>query len=309
MKILIYGAGVIGSIFAYMLKSGGNEITVLARGERLKQLRNNGIIIHDELFKKQYHTEIDVTELLSPEDYYDIVFIIMPRHQTSDILPILAKNTKIPSYLFVGNNVTGAKEYSQALGKNRILLGFGGSGGYRKDGKVISAYVEDCILYVGEIDGQISKRVQKIKKVLEESKIKVETPKSIDAWLKTHAALISALALGSKAARNKSSILGNEDQLIKKSILAFQENLKALKELKIPILPSKYKYLKNFPKKLIARKIKNLINSDFGRIVLSGHANSAQEEMKRIIDDFNQLVKDVKSSRTVNKELYSLCYK
>ena len=163
MKILIYGAGVIGSIFAYMLKIGKNEVKILARGKRLEELRTNGIIINDEIFEKEYQTKIDVVEQLAPEDYYDVVFIIMPRHQTSNILRILANNTKVPTYLFVGNNVTGAKEYSQALGKERILLGFGGPGGYRENGKVIAAYVEYCILYFGEIDCQISKRIQDIK--------------------------------------------------------------------------------------------------------------------------------------------------
>ncbi len=34
MKILVYGAGVIDSIFAGKLALAGNEITVLARGKR-----------------------------------------------------------------------------------------------------------------------------------------------------------------------------------------------------------------------------------------------------------------------------------
>jgi ketopantoate reductase len=34
MKILIYGAGVIGSIFAWKLTKNGYDITVLARGDR-----------------------------------------------------------------------------------------------------------------------------------------------------------------------------------------------------------------------------------------------------------------------------------
>jgi 2-dehydropantoate 2-reductase len=44
MKILIYGAGVIGSIFAGKLAQKGYDITVLARNNRYKEIEDNGII-------------------------------------------------------------------------------------------------------------------------------------------------------------------------------------------------------------------------------------------------------------------------
>lgn len=45
MRILIYGAGVISSIFAGMLAASGKDVTVLARGKRLEELRQNGIVL------------------------------------------------------------------------------------------------------------------------------------------------------------------------------------------------------------------------------------------------------------------------
>ena len=45
MRILIYGAGVIGSIFAGRLAASGEDITVLARGKRLEQLKQNGVVL------------------------------------------------------------------------------------------------------------------------------------------------------------------------------------------------------------------------------------------------------------------------
>lgn len=43
-KILIYGAGVIGSIYAARLSEYGYNVTVLARGKRLSELRKNGLL-------------------------------------------------------------------------------------------------------------------------------------------------------------------------------------------------------------------------------------------------------------------------
>jgi len=45
MKILIYGAGVIGSIFAVKLSLSGENVTVLARGKRLEEIRDTGIVL------------------------------------------------------------------------------------------------------------------------------------------------------------------------------------------------------------------------------------------------------------------------
>lgn len=45
MRILIYGAGVIGSIFAGRLVASGQDITVLAQGKRLSELSQNGIVL------------------------------------------------------------------------------------------------------------------------------------------------------------------------------------------------------------------------------------------------------------------------
>lgn len=46
MRILVYGAGVLGSYLAHVLVRGGNEVTVLARGKRAEQLNNDGLVIH-----------------------------------------------------------------------------------------------------------------------------------------------------------------------------------------------------------------------------------------------------------------------
>ena len=44
MKILIYGAGVIGSLYAALLSEAGYNVSVYARGKRLESLRNNGLL-------------------------------------------------------------------------------------------------------------------------------------------------------------------------------------------------------------------------------------------------------------------------
>ena len=43
MRILIYGAGVIGSLYGALLAEAGYDVSVYARGRRLKNLTRDGL--------------------------------------------------------------------------------------------------------------------------------------------------------------------------------------------------------------------------------------------------------------------------
>jgi 2-dehydropantoate 2-reductase len=164
------------------------------------------------------------------------------------------------------------------------------------------------ILYVGELDGTISERILNIEKIFVDSGITVDISENIDAWLKTHMALIAPLAMASYTAQKQNKRFGEVEELIKLSLVAFRENMKALKKLGIPILPKKFKVLGWIPKFIIIKKLRDLLNSDFGRIALSGHADSAHDEMKRLVEDFRELVKDVRTNLDANSTLYKLSF-
>lgn len=47
MPVLVFGAGVIGSLYAAKLHATGHEVVVLARGSRLEVLRRDGLLLED----------------------------------------------------------------------------------------------------------------------------------------------------------------------------------------------------------------------------------------------------------------------
>jgi ketopantoate reductase len=60
MKILVYGAGVLGSYLAHALLRGGNDVTLLARGKRMRELQESGLVIRHYL---QCRTTVDKIRL------------------------------------------------------------------------------------------------------------------------------------------------------------------------------------------------------------------------------------------------------
>ena len=52
MRVLIFGAGVIGSLYASYLSRNGCETAILARGHRLVELREKGL-----LYRKGSHVK------------------------------------------------------------------------------------------------------------------------------------------------------------------------------------------------------------------------------------------------------------
>jgi 2-dehydropantoate 2-reductase len=43
VKLLVYGAGVLGSQFAVRMHEAGHDVTLVARGDRLDALRRHGV--------------------------------------------------------------------------------------------------------------------------------------------------------------------------------------------------------------------------------------------------------------------------
>jgi 2-dehydropantoate 2-reductase len=127
MQILVYGAGVLGSLYAARLQEAGQHVSLLARGQRLQDIREHGIVLEDVLSGQTTTTHVKVVEELRPEDQYDLAVVIMGKHQVAAIFPQLAANQLIPTVLFLHNNAAGPQAMVEVLGQGRVLLGFAGT--------------------------------------------------------------------------------------------------------------------------------------------------------------------------------------
>ncbi len=75
MKILVFGAGVLGCNLARNLFRAGKDVTLLARGNWAEEIKNNGLRIKNRFLPRTSVSRVSVATELKPDDEYDVIFV------------------------------------------------------------------------------------------------------------------------------------------------------------------------------------------------------------------------------------------
>ena len=291
MKILVFGAGVLGSVYAARLAEAGEDVTILARGERLSQIEQHGIVLARIPGNKMSVTRVKTCAQLNPEDAYDLIIVLVRRNQLEEVLPHLAANQNSPHILFMTNNVSGPDVLTTSLGKERVLLGFAGAGGTR--GKFIVRYRTTSswlqVTTIGELNGRNTLRVRKIAEMLRRAGFPVVTCSNMDAWLKVHAALVSPVANAIYLANGSTLRLSRTRDGLVLLIRAVKEGFRVLRRLGYPLVPLRLWLLALLPEPLLVFLLKYGLATHKAELLLASHANAARDEMGLLAEEFHQL--------------------
>ena len=135
MRILVFGTGVIGSLYGALLAEAGYDVSVYARGRRLESLTQDGLIVKrkGEIRK----VPIQVLSAIEPEDRYDLVFLTVRENQLHSALKELRQNGS-PTIVTMVNSLETYDQWEAICGEGRIIPAFPGAGG-GFDGLEVSA--------------------------------------------------------------------------------------------------------------------------------------------------------------------------
>lgn len=289
MKILVYGAGVIGCELAHELIKGGNQVTLLARGAWKEHLEQNGLVIRHVVQFKTTTDPIQIIDQLNPQDDFDLIFITMQFTQIQKVLHILADN--ISRYLvFVGNNMDAEgtlKALTNISSTKEIAFGFQGSGGRREKSKVISFHTRPRMV-VGALHGSLSPAFQDLlKKAFQGTNYQLKWEKDMDAWLKCHMAFILPIAYVcyAKGYTLKHATRQQLNAIVDATIEAHQ----VLKKLGIPIRPDGEEEYFTEERQKCYRLLWIMAKTPLGRLVASDHCRNAVSEMTALDEAFEKL--------------------
>jgi 2-dehydropantoate 2-reductase len=156
MKILFYGAGVIGSIYSAKLYKRGIDVTLLARGKRYGSLKQNGVIINDVSCGEQIVSKLPLIQQLSPDDFYDLIIVTVRLDQLDSIKTSLKQNTACRAIMFMLNNPDNSEQLRGELFGKNIILGFPGAGGTYSNDQIDYVQIKEQKTTIGDIGGRIS---------------------------------------------------------------------------------------------------------------------------------------------------------
>ena len=120
LRIAVFGAGKIGSTFAFQLALiGRHDVTVIARpgSVRLEQLRRDEAIID----VKGGRASVRVADTLDEQTPYDLVIVTLLAHQTDAVLPALQRSAA-NCIQFMFNNFQ-PERLQEAVGVERCSFG------------------------------------------------------------------------------------------------------------------------------------------------------------------------------------------
>ena len=297
MKILVYGAGVIGSYLAHVLCTAGNDVTVLARGAWKEALENNGLRIKHHLQRKETLDHPKVIGDISEDDTYDAAFAVMPYHRMGAILEPLAK-LRAPLVVLVGNNTSPAAMQETILKERvcekQVLFGFQVTAGKRDipKGLLICERAGAGTMDIGGLSSLPDEATrEKLNAAFAGTGYQLHWQPDMEAYLYCHLAAI--LPIGYLAYACDGDMCSSTCGQRKLMRLASREAYALLKKQGIPILPKgDERFYQPGIRGLLMQFLYFVMakNKTIGDLVACEHCRNAWEEMKMLDEAFEAVI-------------------
>jgi len=286
MKILIFGSGVIGSIYAARLYEAKYDVTLLARGTRYEELNRNGVRIRNIITGKQTTSPIPCIGELTPTDAYDLVIVAVRLDQLDSIIPVLKANPVCPLILFLVNNPTGTPHLVYDLDPKHILMGFPGVGGIYCEDRIDYIQIKQQKTTIGEINGQKTTCIKEIRTILENAHFTVDISDDMPAWLKTHAVFISCMTAAIMQENGDSTQLSKKRRSVSAMVNSIREGFSACKATGLTIRPMNLKIIfMIMPRWFSILYWQHALKGKTGTLAIAPHANAATGEMRLLAEE------------------------
>ncbi|PQP88580.1 ketopantoate reductase family protein [Paenibacillus sp. AR247] len=297
-RILIFGAGVIGSMYAMKLIEAGFDVTLFAHSKRFKSLSENGLQYKEKGSVKSI--QVKVIDTLENDDIYDFIFVTV-RYDRSESALLALKDNQSKHIVTMTSNSIGFSSWLDIVG-DRLLPAFPGFGGQMKDGVLHARFLPKIIAATafGEVNGEVTERIEKLAKLFKTAKLPYVIKKDMQAYLITHSvsdiAMLSVLHSEDKITDKKTVRTRKTARQITVTLKAY---LRAIQKAGVSIDPPMLKMvLKFFPNLLLDLFFMTWLRTKMVRdMMLPDYANRANNEIVQLSHDLMKFLsqKDIKS--------------
>ncbi len=285
-RLLIFGAGVIGSVYALRFAQYGLDVTVLARGKRLDELKRNGLRYNDNGTIK--HISIKTIGKLEDDDVYDYIFVPVRYDQAESALTVIRNNQS--KTIVTLTNTMGYDHWLEIVG-DRLLPGFPGAGGDIKENVLYAQFGSEKHqgTIFGEINGMVTERVKELSKIFETVDLQYAIQKNILAFHISH----TALAIVNKHFYTEDGMVDVEtaksESILRKIAADIKQNIHLIEHAGIPVIPPETKVMGELPDNDIITRYRQMLSNDFIiDVKLGNHAINQKAEIMLLDEVFHK---------------------
>jgi 2-dehydropantoate 2-reductase len=272
MKMLIVGAGVIGTVYGAHLAAAGNTVSVLSHGPRTDEVATGGLSARDVLSGQRAHVEAAVVPDASGE--YDIALVAVRRDQLASACAGLAALAGKPAVVFFGNNPAGRSAITGDL-PGDVYLGFPGVGGLMAGGTADYVRIRQ---QPTALQQSSDPRLAALETALAGCGFAVRRVTEMDGWLAYHAAFVACIAAALYRCGTDPARLAADRATL---TLMCQAITEAFAALHTPLL-----------RPVAVRYWARTMRSPTGELCFAAHSRHAEAEMRTLGDDVAARITD-----------------
>lgn len=180
MKIAIMGTGGVGGYFGGLLARSGMPVTFIARGAHLAAMREKGLRVRSVAAGDFTLAPVQATDRPADIGPVDLVLFCVKTYHTAEaaraLLPLIQEHTTV---LTLQNGVDNAERLGAILGEEHVLAGPVYIASAIEAPGIIHQSGGPCKIILGERDGRITERVERIYTTFQQAHISCELTSNV----------------------------------------------------------------------------------------------------------------------------------
>ena len=280
MKMLIAGAGVIGTVYGAHVAAAGHQVSVLSHGPRTDEIAAGGMCARDVLGGGRADVRTDVVPDAGGD--YDVVLVAVRRDQLASACADIAVLAGKPAVVFFGNNPAGLAAIPGDL-PGDAYLGFPGVGGVMAGGTADYVRIRQQPTALPQSPDP---RLATLESALSSRGFAVQRVADMDGWLAYHAAFVACVAAALYRCGTDPVRLAADRPVLALMCQAITGAFAGLRGQGTAGLPRNLAVLHSPLLKAVAvRYWARTMRSPMGELCFAGHSRHAEAEMRALGDD------------------------
>jgi 2-dehydropantoate 2-reductase len=184
MKILIYGAGSLGLLFAHYLNKN-EEIAAIAKTKRAKAIQKNSLTFIDKN-KTKCKDVINIYDNINDVDMMpDVIFLSVKSFDIDSALSDIKSKYKDPAIFTIQNGVYAERKIEEMFSNKNLIAGSSMAGAKTVNDYTVEEFVNKGVI-LGSLSQEADKKVKLFADVLKKSGLDVVISDNIwrDKWRK-----------------------------------------------------------------------------------------------------------------------------